>query len=394
MSFFKGLTSIVAGIALVGTALFYSMNKKEEIGENFEKPSASAELFSENYAVLMKDDFGKSMYEEILIKVELDKKEKTLYFGNYTGDYNRKDWSGNEKELIPANKKHTNINPVFSKIFILHPKEIRISDLEQRAFLIPQYGWAINLEPFEEHKDAQMMIEGGEKVFDGVLSEIPIPFFKKFIEDGIESANIREKRNYKEMFQKIREGYTATIIPSYITAKFFGSIQTAREYKISFETDIGKEKFEDGPIPISLWAKIALGDPSRSGDNSFPNRYGELNNITFDFYLSNGDEEGCSFEDFYNFCRNNYEGVGDKGYVSFNLPDINGAVEGLRIKVDYEQIAVIKLPNSSFAEKYASKKKSRSFNGRWMVEYKYSFDSEREKWKTFLDNFCNSCSCE
>ena len=177
MSFFKGLTSIVAGIALVGTALFYSMNKKEEIGENFEKPSASAELFSENYAVLMKDDFGKSMYEEILIKVELDKKEKTLYFGNYTGDYNRKDWSGNEKELIPANKKHTNINPVFSKIFILHPKEIRISDLEQRAFLIPQYGWAINLEPFEEHKDAQMMIEGGEKVFDGVLSEIPIPFF-------------------------------------------------------------------------------------------------------------------------------------------------------------------------------------------------------------------------
>jgi len=394
MDFFKKLTGIIAGAILISGAIFYSINKKEEIGENFEKPSDAVEVFKSNRAVLMRDDFGKSIYEEIFIKAELDKKEKTLYFGNYTGNFDRKDWSGDEKERLPTNKKHSSINPVFSKIFILHPKSIKISDLEQRAFLVPQYGWSTDLKPFEEHKEAQMMIEGGEKIIEGVLSKIPIPFFREFIEEGIKSASTREMRSYEEMFKKIKKGYNATIVPSYMPSKLFGSIQTAREYKISFEEDSGD--FESGLVLISLWAKIALGDPSRGGDNSFPNRYGELNNINFDFYLSDDSNKKseCSFEDFYNFCRKNHDGVGDKNLVLFNLPDIRDGVEGLRIKVDYEQIAVLKFPNPSFAEKYAGEKKSRSSNGKWLLESKYIFDSDREKWKALLDNFCDSCSCE
>ncbi len=281
------LVAGVVGIAMVGGGVYYSLTKKDNFGEEFKRPPHAIEIFDENYKVPLIDEFEKEIPEKLTVRVELDEEKNILYFGNYTQDYNREDWSGTEKELLPVNERHTNINPVYSKIFILHPPKVKISKQEQRAFLVPQYKWDKNLKPYEEHEEAQMAIKGGEKIIDWALEQIPIPFFKDFIEEGIKNATEKEWKHYEELFEKTKAGYTATIIPSQIPNKILGYTETARESKIHF--DMSKT---EGEIPLYLWAKIALGDPSKASHGSFANKYGELENIVINFSLMGGKETG------------------------------------------------------------------------------------------------------
>ncbi len=284
------ITGAITGVVLLGAGIYYSVIKQDNLGGRFERPPQAMEIFDENYNVPLMDEFGEEISEKLTLTAELDEEKNILYFGNYTQDYDKEDWSGTEKELIPINERHTNINYVYSKTFILHPPEVKISQQEQRAFLVPQYAWDLNLKPYEEHQEAQMMIEGGEKIIDWALGKIPIPFFKEFIEEGFENATEKEEEYYEEMFNRLKEGYTITIIPSQIPNKILGYTETAREYKIYFDMSE-----VEGEVPIYLWTKIALGDPSISTDNEFPNKYGELENIVIGFSLKRGEgirEEG------------------------------------------------------------------------------------------------------
>jgi hypothetical protein len=276
-----GKLGLLVGAGMIAGGVYFSAIKKDDFGENFKRQTHVIEISNENYSVPIKNEFKKSMQEKLRIMVELDKKNNILYIGNYTQDYDRKDWSGTEKELLPTDQRHIGINHVYSKTFILHPPEVKITNQEQIAFLIPNYSWDKNLTPYEEHKEAQMAIEGGEKIIDWALEQIPIPFFRDFIEQGIENATEKEEEKYYEtLFEKTQEGYTATIIPSQIPNKIFGYTETARESKIYFDTSKLKEK-----VQIYLWTKIALGNPTISADNSFPNKYGELENVVIEFSL-------------------------------------------------------------------------------------------------------------
>ncbi len=273
----SNLIGIATSLAIIGGGIYYSLTKEDNIGEAFKRPSHSIELLNQIYHVPLRSEFKKKFLENLKLTVEIDKEKDILYFGNYTQNYNRKDWG---KENIPVHKKHTSINHVYSKTFILHPPEVKISKQEQKAYLVPAYGWDDNLKPYEKHKEAQMVIEGGEEIMDWTLSKIPIPFFKEFIEQGLKNATKKEKRHYQELFRKIKQGYTATIIPSQIPNKIIGYTETARESKISLETNNLKENAE-----IYLWAKIALGNPSKAPHGSLPNKYGELENIVVEFRL-------------------------------------------------------------------------------------------------------------
>ena len=115
----SSITGAIAGLALIGAGIYSSVIKKDDFGGRFERPSHAIELIDETYNVPLIYDFGTEVLEKLTITAELDEEKNILYVGNYTQDYDRKDWSGTEKELIPVNERHTNIHQGFSKTFIL-----------------------------------------------------------------------------------------------------------------------------------------------------------------------------------------------------------------------------------------------------------------------------------
>jgi len=271
------LVKIVTGIVLVGGAIVYSAIKKDETGERWKKPLTTIEISDKNYLVSLTDEFGNKTQENFRVRANLDRERNILYLSNETQDYNRQNWAG-DKKLLPVHKRHTRINERFSELHILHPKKVKVLDLKQAAHLVPQYRWDTRLKHHKKHREAKMMGEGGEQIIDGLLSIINLPSTKT-IGKTLEGLN---KKNKKELVLDLQKDYIATTILPQVPNKIMGNIITARDYKIQFDTSEIK-----GEIPIYLWEKIALGDPSISNEGEFPNKFGRLENILIAFKLDN-----------------------------------------------------------------------------------------------------------
>ncbi len=276
-----GLTGLIMGTAIIGASLISNVSHKENLGERIQRPAQINQVSDKSYPINLKYESGEDSKEIFRITLELDQKTNTLYLGNYTQDYNRQNWQGSDKEKLPTYARHTRINP-FSKTFILHPPEIKISGMEQKIFLVSQnkYGWDQNAKPYEKHAEAQRIIEGGQKIVDWAVGKIPIPYFSDFFNNWIQSSKDKENIDIRETVSKIRNGYTATIIPSYIKNNLLGSVETAREYKIKIDTSQ-----INGDVPLYLLTKIILGDSTNAPSGSFPNKYGELENVVLEFRL-------------------------------------------------------------------------------------------------------------
>ncbi len=265
----KSLRNFLSAICL-SASIFFSP---------FQSFADKETIFNQTYSVPMTYEFGEETEEKIRVQASLDSEKNILYFGTYTQDYNRRNWIGDKKQKFPIPNRHTIINYNQSRIFILHPQRAKISETQQRAFIVPQYKWISELEPYEEREGVQLLVEAGDKIVDKILSKIPFlgKAFDKFIKDSKE----KEKEYYEAIFEKIDEDYTAIQIPPYIPKSLIGYSETAREYTIEFDTGNTQDE-----IPMFLWIKIALGDPSNAAYGSFPNKYGELENILIKFNLN------------------------------------------------------------------------------------------------------------
>jgi len=264
----KNLRSIVAAIFFSASLLFP--------GKGF---SDKETVFNETYFVPMVSDIGEKTQEKLKIQASLDSEINTLYLSTYTQDYNRRNWTGDKKISLPISKRHTSINYNFSRMFILRPQRAKIDELEQRAYTVPKYEWSSKLEPYEKSEIAQLMVETGETVIDKLFSSIP--FLNKFYDKFVKDAKEKEEEYYDNIFKKIEEDYITTRIFPYIPKDLIGQTETAREYTIKFDTGNIQDE-----IPIFIWLKIALGDPSQASYASFPNKYGELENILIKFSLN------------------------------------------------------------------------------------------------------------
>ena len=265
----RSLKSIIAAVCLTASALFSPIKT----------PADKETIFNQTYPVEMTYDFGEKTEEKFRIQASLDSETNTLYLGTYTQDYNRKNWIGDKKISLPISKRHTSINYTYSRIFILRPQRVKISELEQKAYVVPKYKWISELEPYEERETTQLLVETGESIIDKILSGIP--FLNKIYDKFIKDAKEKEQEYYEEIFKKIEEDYVVTRIFPYIPKNIMGHTETAREYIIKFDTGNVQDE-----IPIFVWMKIALGNPSNADYGSFPNKYGELENILIKFNLN------------------------------------------------------------------------------------------------------------
>lgn len=272
----KTLRNLVGGV-LIGVSTLFNPIKShtEEIIDNY---------FEKAYHIEMTSEYGDNIQEELGIEIGLDEEENILYFSYLTENFDKEDWS-KEEQRIPLPARYTNINHNFTKVFILHPKEVKISDLEQVAYLVPQHEEE-ELKPLKESPKAQAMLKAGELLLDWTLTKTKIPFANQLFDEFIKYSTEKSEKHYDEIFKEINGNYTATQIPSFPVDKFFGFMETARGYKISFDMSEAPK----GEVPMCLWAKIALGNPSESAHGSFPNRYGELEGIIINFSLE-GEKE-------------------------------------------------------------------------------------------------------
>lgn len=287
----KKLRNILAG-AMLGASLFFTpvqshAQKKEDLTHMYSKPTWE-EILNETYSVEMIDEYKKKTQQKLQLTAIVCDEEKFIQFDYQIENFDKTNWT-REEERIPLNKRHTNINHTYTRVFILHPKEVRISGLEQAAYIIPPHRWEV-LEPLEKSPKAELILKGGEKVVDWAIKKSKIPFAKELFDKFVEYSREKERENYNEMFKKINENYVVTQIPSFPIDTFRAPIETARAYKVFFDTANAK----DEEIPLTIWTKIALGDPSLAPHGSFPNKYGELEGIAINFSL-----RGYSLKDYF-----------------------------------------------------------------------------------------------
>jgi hypothetical protein len=236
-------------------------------------------IFNKTYPITLLDESGKEIEKEVKIRASLDADTNILYLSVHPQDYSRKNWIGTEEQYKPVTRRHLNINHTFSRVFVLRPSRVKISEIQQKVFVVPQYKWVSDLEPYEKKESAQLLTETTDTLLDKVISEIP--FLGKIYEKFIKDAKEKEEEYYDKIFEKINEEYVRTQIPMYIPKKFVGCTETAREYTIQFDTGNTEDE-----IPMFVWMSIAFGDSSYADSGSFPNKYGKLENILINFILN------------------------------------------------------------------------------------------------------------
>lgn len=268
---------LVTGLVLVASAVIYTVLKKPDYSGEFARHSSTTKISNESFTVALTNDFGEKSYEKLLVKADFDKGNNILYFGNYTEDYDRKNWKGTKKDKLPIPYRHTKLNSEWSEVYIIYPKKVEISDLEQKAFLVPQYKWD-NLKPFERHREAQLLHEGSSKIIDWTLDKVP--FSEKILKRIIAHGEKNKQKYERELLDKINKNYVIKRIPPHVPSKLAGFTETARDYKIVFNTDDLEQSAE-----AYLVANVYLGDPSEASGNSFPNKRGELENTLIKFVI-------------------------------------------------------------------------------------------------------------
>ncbi len=273
-----GLKAAVIGATLIAGVTTYTVIKKNEFSEQFNRPSSAITIETKTQEIAMIDDSGKKSLEEVAITVDLDREKNILYIGNYTQDYKREDWEGSTREKMPLHKRHTRLNSEATRIFVLHPKEISFTS-EQTAFLIPTYQWE-SLKPFEEHEGAQKIMGGAEKIMENTIFKIP--FTEEILEKLIEYSDKNREEYRRELNKKTGKDYMLTRISPHIPEKLIGNTETAREYKVFFDVSNIQKK----EVPIYLIANVYLGDPTESANNSFPNKRGETKDMFVSFKLN------------------------------------------------------------------------------------------------------------
>jgi len=276
----KNLRSLVAAAFLSASLLspVKSFSDKETV-------------FNETYFVPMVSERGEKTEEKLKVQAILDSEVNTLYLTTSTQDYNRKNWIGDKKISLPVPKRHTSINYNFSRMFILKPQRIKIEEEIQRVYTVPKYKWSQELEPYEKSETAQLMVETSDTILDRLFSSIP--FLDKLYEKFVKDAKEKEEEYYNNILEEIEEDYVVTRVYPYIPKDLIGQTETAREYVIKFDTGNTQDI-----IPMFIWLKIALGDPSQASYASFPNKYGELENILIKFNLN---EDKVKREELYNY---------------------------------------------------------------------------------------------
>lgn len=260
---------------------------------------APEKVFDQNFQVLMYHENGRRLEENLKIQAFFDDETRKLTLSYFSGTYNRENWDPIEQRSS-LDERYTEISDGGTRIYLLHPHEVTVSDVKEKAWIVKQdtsgkiHQGFVNLRPLEEHPYLQQMFALAGKAWDVIMKELGVKDLTKVFNEFEKEIKSNEKQEPRDILNEINKNYSATrIIPYPID---FWDVATARTYDIYLSTDLKKKE-----VPLSLWLKIALGDPTNG--STVKNRYGELEGIVINFLLNKKKEvpvsQSINFENFF-----------------------------------------------------------------------------------------------
>jgi len=262
------------GIVAAGCLAFYSLVSP------FSGFCDRKSVYDEMISIPKTDYLGKETTAHFRVKASLDDDIDTLFLGIYSENYDKSDWTEEEKE-IPLAERYNSINHDFSEVLFFGPKRAKISEVEQFVYCVPKNKWISNLKSYEKSQTAQLILETIEKKIRKTISGVSSILGKGY-DKGIEDTEQSAEDYAIQKLKDTNPDYVKTEIPFYIPTGigWLGQTETAREYKIKFNLTTSKK------LPSYFCLRIATGDSSREAYGSFPTKYGMLENIQISFTFS------------------------------------------------------------------------------------------------------------
>lgn len=244
--------------------------------------SESEKIFDQNFPVLMYHENGRKFEESLKIEAFYDDETKKLTLSYFSGTYNRENWNKIEQRSS-LDERYTELSDGGTRIYLLRPHEVTVSNVKEKAWIVKQdtsgkiHQGFMNLTSMEEHPYLQQMFTFAGKAWDIIMKEIGVKDLTKVFNEFEKEIKSNEKQEPKNIINEVNENYSITRILPYPID--FWDVATARTYDIYLNTDLKKKE-----VPLSLWLKIALGDPTNG--STVKNRHGELEGIVINFTLN------------------------------------------------------------------------------------------------------------
>lgn len=231
----KGKTArLLSGLLIAGAAVILPWK-----GYSEEKP-----IFSQEYNLQLTGQYGNTRNEKAVIGAYLHKDKNSVVFFIASENFERKNWTKKE-QAMPLQFRYALMDP--PDIYVLHPKSVRISEIEQSAQVVASnLNKRVMLRPFKGSKEEliQNLARRGVKE---LLSE-SVPFLGNLIDKGMDYIAKTRRENLEETVRKVKEDYVFTEIPNYVADIASIYNETARIYLISFNMQNA-----EGNVPMSLF---------------------------------------------------------------------------------------------------------------------------------------------
>lgn len=147
-----------------------------------------------------------------------------------------------------TNPEAIRINGTETKIYFLHPKQLEIKKITQKA--VYSSGKEDILEPLEESLKKTLFMYGGEKLVVNTLKAMKLQNAQDYINKIREKYITREQTVMSQFAEEINQNYQATKIPLY-PSRTFGEKEVARFLTI---------ELKDREKPFAIYVRPAFGN--------------------------------------------------------------------------------------------------------------------------------------
>ncbi len=225
----KGLEKTIIGIAsslIISSTPLYALANETQNMEMTIPIRAGFEIGKYKTISLKYGKYSK----EVFLKTNRGEKSLEMHFGINESETYR----GKKIDTINL----TPIDPGFSRLVIFLPKKMKIKDIEQEAYILPQEKF-VKLKPLEKTTLSKKILKRGEQLIDSLTPLFVINPVKDAKDKLIESSSTREEEKYskiaKNLENLISEEYTFKKI-DFFPVDRIGYIERERKIKTLFET--------------------------------------------------------------------------------------------------------------------------------------------------------------
>jgi hypothetical protein len=201
-----------------------------------------------------KDEFGTTKTGNAIISTKLENDSLRFRLTLLTQ-------IGRKERKLPKYQQYIEIDNLETKLYAVHPKEVKPENLREKAYYIPE-GWK-ELKPLYNSPIALLTLAGGEIIVRKTLAEIP--YGNQIYELLNNYADKCEKRNQEKILKEINSEYAITLLDNYPRSSIISGVQISKEYSLDFNT-------QDlvGDMPVYLVGKSGFKENLNNGTGQIP----------------------------------------------------------------------------------------------------------------------------